>query len=219
MSGSQKPDQRPEVAGDRRAKHVSELQKVAVAGTLYRPIRRVLGVSAFGINAYTGENPGDEVIEPHDETGQGSGRHEELYIVLTGHAEFELDGEALDAPAGTLVFARPEQRRAAKALAADTTVIVIGGKPGAAGPISPFEYWYLATPAYEAGEYERAYAIAAEGLAEHPENPSLHYNIACYAALAGRPEDARRHLDIAFEQNPETREWAARDDDLASLRF
>ncbi len=196
---------------------VGELDKIAVAGTLYRPVARVLGVSAFGVNAYTGEQPGDEVIEPHDETGMGSGHHEELYVVLTGHAEFELDGEALDAPAGALVFARPEQHRAAKALAADTTVLVIGGKPGAAGPPSPFEFWYLATPAYDAGDYERAYAIAAEGLEVHPDNPSLNYNLACYAALAGRSEDARRHLEVAFAGNPETREWAAGDSDLASL--
>ena len=196
---------------------VDQLDKVAVAGTLYRPVARLLGVSGFGVNAYTGEQPGDEVIEPHDETGMGSGHHEELYVVLTGHAEFELDGETLDAPAGALVFARPEQHRAAKALAADTTVLVIGGKPGAAGPPSPFEYWYLATPAYESGDYERAYAIAAEGLETHPDNPSLNYNLACYAALAGRREDAQRHLEVAFAGNPETREWAAGDSDLASL--
>ena len=92
-------------------------------------------------------------------------------------------------------------------------------RPGAAGPPSPFEYWYLATPAYESGDHERAYAIAAEGLAEHPDNPSLNYNLACYAALAGRREDALRHLEIAFAGNPETHEWAAGDSDLASLGF
>jgi tetratricopeptide (TPR) repeat protein len=196
---------------------VGELDKIAVAGTLYRPVARVLGISAFGINAYTGEQPGDEVIEPHDETGHGSGHHEELYVVLTGHAEFELDGETIDAPTGTLVFARPEQHRAAKALAAETTVLVIGGKPGAAGPPSPFEYWYLATPAYEAGDFARAYEIAAEGLADHPDNPSLNYNLGCYAALAGRRDDALRHLEVAFAGNPELRKLAVDDSDLASL--
>ena len=30
---------------------------------------------------------------------------------MTGHAVFELDGEELDAPAGTLVFVQPEQHR------------------------------------------------------------------------------------------------------------
>jgi quercetin dioxygenase-like cupin family protein len=195
---------------------LSELESIAVAGTRYRPIRKPLGVSGFGVNAYTGD-AGDLVIEHHDETGAGSGRHEELYVVMTGHASFELDGEEIDAPAGTFVFARPEQRRGAMARADDTTVLVVGGKPGAAGPPSPFEYWYLATPAYEAGDYARAYEIAAEALEPHPDNPSLHYNLACYAALAGEGETARRHLDIAFAGNPKTREWAREDEDLKSL--
>jgi tetratricopeptide (TPR) repeat protein len=193
------------------------LLKIAVAGTLYRPIRKPFGITAFAANAYTAEKAGDLVIEHHDELGSGSGRHEELYVVMTGAAEFELDGEKHAAPAGSLVFARPEQRRGAHATADDTTILVIGGKPGAAAPPSPFEYWYFATPAYDEGDYERAYEIASEGLEHHPDNASLQYNLACYANLAGRREDARRHLDRAFELNPKTREWATTDEDLAGL--
>jgi tetratricopeptide (TPR) repeat protein len=193
------------------------LETIDMGDLLFRPIRRALGVSAFGVNAYTGAEAGDEVIESHDEQGAGSGKHEELYVVMTGHAEFELDGETVDAPAGTLVFARPEQHRGAKALANDTTILVIGGKPGAAGPPSPFEYWYLAEAAYRGKDYERAYEIAAEGLGPHPDNPPLNYQLACYCALAGRREDALRHLEVAFAGNPKTREWAAADSDLASL--
>jgi tetratricopeptide (TPR) repeat protein len=196
---------------------LGDLDRIDMGDLIYRPIRRAMGVSAFGINAYTGANAGDEVIEPHDEQGHGSGRHEELYVVLTGRAEFELDGETIDAPSGTLVFARPEQHRAAKAAQDDTTILVIGGKPGAAGPPSPFEYWYRATPAYRAGDYARAYEIASEGLEAHPDNPSLQYNLACYAALAGRREEALAHLEVAFAANPETREWASKDADLESL--
>src|SRR3954464_704015 len=182
---------------------------------LFHPIRRGMGVSAFGINAYTGAKAGDEVIEDHDEQGDGSGHHEELYVVMTGHATFTLDGETVDAPAGTVVSGRPEQRRAAVAVAEETTVLVIGGKPGAAGPPSPFEYWYLAEPAYRAGEYERAYAIAAEGLEHHPDNGTLHYQLGCYAARAGRLEDAKAHIERAFELSPRAREWAVGDADLA----
>jgi hypothetical protein len=194
---------------------LSELEQIEVAGTLLRPIRKPLGVSAFGINAYTGAAEGDLVIEPHDETGVSSGQHEELYVVMTGHAVFELAGEELDAPAGTMVFARPDQHRSAHARAADTTILAIGGKPGAAGPPSTFEYYFLA-----AGEAdpERAYEVCAEGLEHHPDNPSLHYNLACYAALAGRREDALRHIGIAFEREPKSREWARDDSDLDSIR-
>jgi tetratricopeptide (TPR) repeat protein len=189
-----------------------------VAGTLYRPIRKPLGVSAFGVNAWTGEKAGDLVIEPHDETNPGSGKHEELYVVLSGHAEFELAGQTIDAPIGTVVLAQPDEHRSAKALADDTSILVVGGKPGAAGPPSPFEYYFLAAPAYEAGEFGRAYAVAAEGLEAHPENPSLHFNLACFAAMAGQREDALRHAERAFELDPKTREWAAKDSDLDSVR-
>ena len=197
---------------------LADLQRIRLAdGMDYRPIRKAMGVSAFGINAYTAD-AGRTVIEPHDERGVGSGRHEELYVVVTGEAEFEIEGEKTPAPAGTLLFVQPEQHRVARAVADDTTVLVIGGKPGAAGPPSPFEYWYLAEPEYAAGNHARAYEIAAEGLAEYPDNPNLNYQLACYAALDGRAEQALEHLEIAFEGRPETRDWAARDSDLDSIR-
>jgi tetratricopeptide (TPR) repeat protein len=67
-------------------------------------------------------------------------------------------------------------------------------------------------------DYERAYAIASEGLEPHPDNPSLHYQLACYCALAGRREDALRHFAVAVEGNPKVRDWAADDSDLDSIR-
>ena len=152
-----------------------------------------MGVSAFGINAYTA-NAGEQVIEPHNELGAGSGQHEELYVVVTGEAEFELDGERRPRPPGRCCSCSPSSTAARRRVADDTTVLVIGGKPGAAGPPSPFEYWYLAGPEAEAGNPARAYEIAAEGLEHYPENPSLHYNLACYAALAGEADKALEHL-------------------------
>src|SRR5919199_1881673 len=71
------------------------------------PVREHLGIQAFGINAYTPDEDG-RLISEHDEAGSGQ---EELYIVLDGTATFEVDGETVDAPAGTFVFVRPESRR------------------------------------------------------------------------------------------------------------
>jgi mannose-6-phosphate isomerase-like protein (cupin superfamily) len=198
--------------------HIDDLERIAIGEMLYRPVRRPLGVTAFGANAYTAADAGGELIEPHDETTAGSAHHEELYVVLAGHAAFEVEGEEVDAPAGTLVLVPQGVHRAATAKAAETTVLVIGGPPGAAGPISPFEYWYAAMPAYEAGDYARAYEITAEGLADHGDNGPLHYNLACWAALAGERDRALGHLRTAFERDPRTREWAQTDEDLASLR-
>ena len=91
-------------------------------------------------------------------------------------------------------------------------------KPGAALPVSPYEYWYAARAALRAGDYARAVAIASEGLADWPDHPSLRYQLACYEALAGHREAAIGHLRIAYANNPATREWAAGDEDLASVR-
>jgi tetratricopeptide (TPR) repeat protein len=158
------------------------------------------------------------LIEEHDETGGGAGGHEELYVVLAGHAAFTADGEDIDAPAGTFVFV-PEttSRRSAMALEDGTTVLVVGGVSGTIKP-SAWEYYFAALPAAEAGDPGRAYEIAAAGLAEYPDHPSLHYNLACYASLAGDRERALEHLGRALQGNPDAREWAANDSDLDAIR-
>ena len=87
------------------------------------PVREHLGIHAFGINAYT---PGEDgtLINEHDESGSGQ---EELYIVLDGKATFEVDGEVVEAPPGTLVFVEPDSRRKATG---DGTVLALGATPG-----------------------------------------------------------------------------------------
>jgi len=78
---------------------LDELEGIPVFGTLvWKPVRSTLGVTAFGINAYTATNAGDEVVEEHTEEQLG---HEEIYAVVRGHATFTVDGEEVDAPAGT----------------------------------------------------------------------------------------------------------------------
>ena len=203
-----------------RVAHLGDLERIGAGGGLYRPIRRRLGVRAFGINAYTAERAGDQVIERHDEvSGGGPGRQEELYMVVAGHAEFTVAGETVDAPAGTMVFI-PDltAQRSAVARADETTVVVVGGPADAPIPTSPFEFWFAAEPAYEAGDYDRAAEIASEGLAEWPQHGTLHYQLACYHARAGRPAEALRHLRVAVENEPEAAGWAADDSDLDSIR-
>jgi tetratricopeptide (TPR) repeat protein len=201
-----------------RGASIDELDRVPLEAGIWRPIRRTLEVTGFGINAYSAENAGDALIEPHDETGPGAGGEEELYLVLSGHATFRVGEEDVDAPAGTMLLVEIETRRSAVAAEADTTVLVVGGKPGSGLPVSPFEYWYAAIPAYEAGDYGRAYEIASEGLRDWPDHGSLHYALACYRALEGRRAEALEHLRIAFERDPRTRDWAADDADLDAIR-
>lgn len=184
----------------------------------WRPLRRALGVTAVGINGYTADRAGEEVIERHDELSPGAGGHEEVYVVLSGRAAFTIGGDAVDAPAGSLLKIERGVMREAVAAEPDTTVLVIGGKPGAALPVSPYEYWYAAQPAYVAGDDARAIEIASAGLADWPDHPSLRYQLACFEALRGNREEAIRHLRVAYVADPRTREWAAGDADLESVR-
>jgi quercetin dioxygenase-like cupin family protein len=197
--------------------HIDDAERIPGEGFTLRPVRKALGTTAFGLNAYTGD-AGDEVIETHDETSAGSAGHEELYVVLSGAAAFTVDGDEVAAPAGTMLLVPPGTERGATATEPGTTVLVVGGVPGVAGPRTAFEYWYEAEPHYRSGDYARAAEIASEGLADWPGHPSLRYQLACFEALAGNREAAIEHLRIAYDKNPATRDWAAGDDDLASVR-
>jgi len=144
--------------------------------------------------------------------GSGPGNEEPGIAILS-------PGNASDTIGMTTVLVVPPgTRRGATATEDGTTVLVIGGVPGSAGPRTPFEYWYEAEPHYRSGDYARAIEVASEGLEDHPQNPSLRYQLACYEALNGNREAAIRHLQIAYANNPATREWASGDEDLDSIR-
>jgi tetratricopeptide (TPR) repeat protein len=203
-----------------RTARIEEIEAIpALGGELqWRPVRRTLGVQAFGINAYTA-NTGELVVEEHNETGPGAGHHEELYVVITGRATFTVDGESFDAPVGTLVFLDdPKEVRAARAVEDGTTVLAIGGTRGEPFQVSPWEYTFAAAPALKEKRYDEAETLIGEGLEKYPGNPSLLYDLACVNALQGRTEDAIERLQTALEAQPKWQSYAAKDDDLASIR-
>jgi tetratricopeptide (TPR) repeat protein len=183
------------------------------------PIRIPLGIEAFGVNAYAAREAGGHVIEEHDELGAGAGRHEELYLVLSGRARFTVAGEEVDAPPGTLVFVRdPATRRGATAVAPETTVLVVGATAGKAFAPSPWEAWLEALPFHSEKEFEAAAEVMTRALEAHPDNPNVLYNLACCEALAGRRDDALAHLARAAELDPRVAKWAADDSDLDAIR-
>ena len=196
--------------------HVSELESLKGPGTLrWSPVRRRFGITAFGTNVYAATEAGQDVVEEHTERTLG---HEELYVVLAGHAQFTLGDEELDAPAGTLVFIRdPEVKRYAKALEAGTTVLAIGGKPGQHEP-SSWEWVFAAYAQADEGNLEAGLAELEDGYAAKPDDPAFQYHFACLKARAGRLDEARAHLDRAAEADPKYAEWAKTDEDLEPLR-
>ena len=197
---------------------LDDIEGVPVFGSLvWKPVRRTLGVTAFGINAYTATAAGDEVVEDHNEYPDGPA-HEEIYAVVSGHAVFTVDGEEVDAPAGTLVFLDdPVQRRSAVAREAGTTVLAIGGLPGR-HEVSAWEYIFPALPAKAVGDYETARRILEEAVAERPDLPALRYHLARVEALAGDRERALDELTAAVDAADRFREPARTDEDFDSIR-
>lgn len=191
-----------------------ELVPIADADINWRPIRRPLGIRAFGINAYTA-NEGKHVVEEHSETQL---EHEEVYVVLTGRARFILGDDEVEVRAGAFVYVRdPQTKRGAVALEDGTTVLAVGGKPGEAYEPSAWESWFAAAPHRERGEYEQALAIIETDLKQRPDHPALLYETACYEALLGRRDDAVGHLRQAVEREPRFAESAIEDEDFVSL--
>jgi tetratricopeptide (TPR) repeat protein len=185
----------------------------------WRPIRSALGVSAFGINAWEATAEGQQLIGEHDEVGPGAGGHEEVYVVLYGHARFTVDGEDHDAPAGTVIFVGdPASTRGAVALQDGTVVLAVGAARGEPFTISPWERSAEALRFWKTEDWERAIAVLSSELRERPDSAGTLYNLACAEARDDRLDDALFHLRRATELDPRFADHAQTDPDLESLR-
>ena len=103
---------------------LDEIDEVNDGRCPFRPVRHHFGIMSFGVNTWTAKAAGDRIINEHDEVEE----NEELYLVQQGRATFELDGERVDAPGGTFVFASPGVKRTAFAEEPETTIVAIGGR-------------------------------------------------------------------------------------------
>ena len=130
-----------------RSLHVTEVLTPAPADpgeAPWRAVRLELGIGSFGVSAYVAEAAGDVLTPEHDEVEESGTRHEELFFVGSGRAAVTVAGETIDAPAGTLVYVRdPEVVRGATAVEAGTTLLAVGGEPGKAYELSPWERKYV----------------------------------------------------------------------------
>src|SRR4051812_31698521 len=180
----------------------------------WSPIRRELGVQAFGINAWTA-GAGERLIPDHDETPSG---HEEAYVVTAGRATFTVDGEELDAPAGTIVFVRdPTVNRGAVASEAETTVLAVGARPGEAYRPRGWEVNADLLPLFDEGRFAEAKKRILAALDTYEDGGGLLYNLACAEAQLGELDAAREHLAQAVAERPEFANAAREDSALAPL--
>jgi tetratricopeptide (TPR) repeat protein len=84
--------------------------------------------------------------------------------------------------------------------------------------VSPWEWYFAATAYANRGDWRGAYDFAAQGLEAHPGHASLHYNLACYASMAGMRQEALEHLRRSIEGNPAMLARAQEDPDLDPVR-
>lgn len=196
--------------------HLDELDRFPVdeEGLVWRPVRRRLGIEAFGCNAYTAANAGDRVVERHSEKDG----HEELYFVAFGHARFDLDGAEVDAPAGTLVHCPPGTTREAHAVEPQTTVLAVGAKPGVPHEISKWEQIFVAFGHLRNGDEKAGREAIQAAIAEHPDEYQGYYNAACFEAQTGHRDQAIELLRRAAELDAQALEHARKDPDFDDLR-
>jgi hypothetical protein len=196
--------------------HVDDVPEVDNGRRPLRPVRQHLGITAFGLTAWTARNAGDRLVNEHDEDEPDA--HEEAYLVLRGRATFEVDGQRVDAPQGTFVFVRPKVLRTAFAEEAGTTIVAVGAPPGKAYEPSGWELWWALRPLYDAGDLEAVVARGRELVDANPHVGGLLYNLACCESLTGRTEDALEHLRRAIELSGVARDYARGDTDFDALR-
>jgi hypothetical protein len=100
--------------------------------TEWKPLRRFFGIGSFGTNVARATRAGDVLTHDHTELIDGGTRHEELFLIVSGHATYRVDGDEIDAPAGTFLYVPdPATVRGVVAREAGTVMLVVGAEPGA----------------------------------------------------------------------------------------
>ena len=199
--------------------NISDIAVSLVTGQRWAMVRTHFGINAFGVNAYVADEAGVDLVGEHDELGEGSGRHEELYFVANGHATFTVSGDEIDAPSGTFVFVRDiAAKRRAVATEAGTTIIIVGGKPGEAFTPSPWERNAPALAYFATGEYDKAIEELERIQAENPDDAGVLYNLACAESRLGRKDSALKHLRQCVEAEGRFKQNAVSDPDFDAIR-
>ena len=177
-------------------------------------MRRRLGITAFGTNAYTAEKGDERVVEEHSEKDG----HEELYFVASGRATFVLGDDEIDAPAGTFIHAEPGTKRGAVATEPNTTVLAIGAKPGIPHEISTWEEIFVVFGHYRR-ETRRRRASTWRSCRASIRTPGRATTTRPASKRSTKNRDgAIEHLKRAIELDPQAKEYAAKDEDFDWLR-
>jgi quercetin dioxygenase-like cupin family protein len=107
-----------------------DAESVEPAHGVFRPIRKELGATAFGINQLDFP-PNADRYPNHDHAEDGQ---QEVYYVLSGSGRLEIEGEDVELKPGRYVLVDPETKRKVWAGEEGLSIIVVGSPPGAYQP-------------------------------------------------------------------------------------
>ena len=110
--------------GDYTIKRIAAMEAI-YAGS-FRRARAELGVESFGM-AILDFPPGADRYPAHDHSHDGQ---EEVYVVLSGSGEIEVDGEVHRLDTETLVRVGPATRRKLRTRDESMRLLALGGVPG-----------------------------------------------------------------------------------------
>ena len=111
---------------DYTVKRFDEMEPIL--GGVFRRARASLGASAFGMQVLQ-MPPGADFYPNHDHAHDGQ---EEVYVVLGGSADFDIDGERVHVEPETAVRVAPTTKRQIHPGPDGVRILAVGGVPGGA---------------------------------------------------------------------------------------
>jgi len=140
------PEGQPEVSdeelsdGDFTVKAIDEMEGVYLGA--FKRARAELGAEAFGIQVID-MPPNADVYPEHDHTDGGQ---EELYFLISGSAEIEMEGERHPIDPGTMVRIGPAVTRKVWTGDEPIRLVIVGATPGEAYEVLPDAITELGQP-------------------------------------------------------------------------
>ena len=111
---------------DYTVKRFDEMEPIL--GGVFRRARASLGASGFGMQVLQ-MPPGADFYPNHDHTHDGQ---EEVYVVLGGSADFDIEGERVHVEPETAVRVSPDTKRQIHPGPEGVRILAVGGVPGGA---------------------------------------------------------------------------------------
>jgi hypothetical protein len=112
-------------------REISEIPRVPSGSAddpTWHPLQHFFGLTTFGANVFVAAKGNETLVAEHDERSSGQ---QELYVVLEGEADFEMNGEHVRATRGTAIACiDPAVKRHAVARAPGTILLAVGASKG-----------------------------------------------------------------------------------------